>query len=143
MSRIAALSLLMLLAAFALPAAAAEVYKCTGADGKTYYSGQKCPAGADGEKLHVQRPATSDEPAPTEKRKSLDEQIAEATDPVAKARLQIQKQECDLAATQLERYEGAPYLVEQQEDGTQRRLSDEETAAEKARLRGRIESQCR
>lgn len=142
MSRIAALPLLTLLAALAFPVAAGEVYKCTGADGKTYYSGQKCPAGADSEKLHVQRPTTSDAPAATEERKSLDEQIAEATDPVAKARLQIQKQECELAATQLERYEGAPYLVEKQADGSERRLTEEEAQAEIDKLRQKMEARC-
>ena len=140
MPRIAALSLLSLLA-LAHPALAGEVYNCTGADGKTYYSGQKCPASAEGEKLHVQRPATSDAPA-ADNRKSLDQQIAEATDPVVKARLQIQKQECELAATQLERYEGAPYLIEKQDDGSERRLTDEEAQAEKDKLRRMMEARC-
>lgn len=136
---------LALLATLALPAGAGNVYKCTGENGETRYSSQPCPDAAESERLRVQRPAsnTGDDNTSAAGGKTLDEQIAAATDPIRKAQLELRKKECELARSQLERYEGAPYLVEQQEDGTQRRLSEEETAAEKERLRGQIESQCR
>lgn len=140
------LAAILLVTLFALPAGAANgVYKCTNAQGKTYYSDRACPKDESAEKLRVPRAATgeeseSDEPAGG---KTLDEKIAEATDPVIKAQLELRKQECELARTQLQRYENAPYLVEQQDDGTQRRLSEEETAAEKQQLRDKITRECR
>lgn len=134
------------LAAFAVlagPAAAGSVYKCTGADGKTYYSGQPCPASAQSETLRVPNPSSQDDTASAEKKgKSLDERIAEAEDPVLKAQLELRKKQCELARTQLKRYEDAPYLVEKLDDGTERRLSEEETAAEKQRLRDMIATEC-
>lgn len=139
------LLLLLLLASLASPASAADVYKCTDAGGKTYYSGQRCPSSEQGTRLRVQRPATSSEENTKETGdgKTLEQRIAEADDPVRKAQLELLKKECELARTQLSRYEDAPYLVEKKDDGTQRRLSDEETAAEKARLGRKIKEQCK
>lgn len=137
------LSAFVMLAALALPATAAPVYKCTNAQGETYYSGQPCPKSDAAERLRVQRPASSDQAAADDNsRKTLDERIAEADDPVLKAQLELRKKECELARTQLSRYENAPYLIEKQADGTERRLSDEEAEAEKQRLRQLIDSEC-
>lgn len=141
MIRIAAL----LLFACALPASAAGVYKCTSADGKTVYSETPCPKDASAEKLRVPRSSSDADAGNTDDKtagNSLDAQIAAATDPVMKAQLELQKKQCELARTQLQRYESAPYLVEQQADGTQRRLSEEETAAEKARLKNLLAEKC-
>lgn len=139
MPRLAALMILAMLG-LAGPAAAADVYKCTGADGKTYYTGTPCPAGAEEKRLDVPKaPPRAESQVP---RKSLDERIAEATDPVVKAQLEIEKQRCELARTQLERYENAPYLIQRKDDGSERRLSDEEAAAEMQRLRQQIAERC-
>lgn len=143
MLRIAAI---LMLGALALPADAAPVYKCTKADGSTYYSGQPCPETATSETLRVQKPATNAEGESGKQEpagKTLDERIAEAEDPVVRAQLELRKKQCELARTQLERYEDAPYLVEKMEDGSQRRLSDEEAAAEKQKLREMLQGECR
>lgn len=142
MPRIAAI---LIFAVLALPATAAQVYKCTNADGSVEYSGQPCPDAAASETLRVQKPADADDGAGEGETqgKTLDERIAEAEDPVLKAQLELRKQECDLARTQLQRYENAPYLVQRMEDGTQRKLSEEEAAAEKQALRDMIQSECR
>lgn len=140
MIRFIAAAALMVLAAPA--SAAGSVYKCTDADGQTRYSQQPCPASAEGEVLRVQPPATPAEPAAEGERKSLDERIAAATDPVIKAQLQLEKQRCELAQTQLERYADAPYLVEKREDGTERKLSEKESEAAREKLRQQIESRC-
>ncbi|HEX7048188.1 MAG TPA: DUF4124 domain-containing protein [Gammaproteobacteria bacterium] len=142
MSRIFAMAAAVIFAMQALPVAAGTVYKCTTADGKTIYSGQPCPETARSETLNVPEPATPDESAKTGDGKSLDERIAEATDPVIKAQLEIQKQRCELARTQLERYADAPYLIEKREDGTERQLSEEETKAAREKLRQQIENRC-
>lgn len=142
MARILAI---LVLAALAQPASSGPVYKCTGADGKTYYSEQPCPKSASSEVLRVQKAPAGDEESAddADAGKTLDERIAEATDPIVKARLELRKQECELARTALERYEGAPYLVERQADGSERRLSDEEAEAEKQQLRDKIRTECR
>lgn len=142
MSRIFAIASFAFLATMALPAAAGTVYKCTTADGKTVYSGQPCPETAQSETLQVPEAPAPDESTKTGDRKSLDERIAEATDPVIKAQLEIQKQRCELARTQLERYEDAPYLIEKNEDGSERQLSEEETKAAREKLRQQIENRC-
>lgn len=135
---------LLLLGSLAAPASAADVYKCTGADGKTYYSSQRCPSSEQGSRLRVQRPTTLDESTKEDSGgKTLDQRIAETEDPVRKAQLELLKKECELARTQLSRYEDAPYLIEKKDDGTERRLSEEETAAEKARLSRKIAEQCK
>jgi len=137
------LATLFAFALLALPSGAAGVYKCTNADGKTYYADQACPKSETAEKLRVPRAATNDDAGDTTTtRKSLDQRIAEATDPVVKAQLEIEKQRCELARTQIQRYEDAPYLVRKNEDGTEHRLSDEETRAEKDKLRRQIEERC-
>lgn len=134
---------IVVLAVPALPAEAASVYKCTDATGKTTYSERACPETQTAETLRV-RPA----PEPDESAagaaggKTLDQKIAEATDPVVKAELEIEKQRCELAATQLQRYEDAPYLVQKQADGSERRLSDEEAQAEKDKLRNILKERC-
>lgn len=146
MTRFAAIAILATLAILAMqssPVAAGTVYKCTDADGKTYYAGQPCPESAQSETLRVPRPGVDEEAAAKEgEGKSLDERIAEAEDPVLKAQLQLRKKQCELARTQLQRYEDAPFLVEKRDDGSERRLSEEETAAEKQRLRGMIAKEC-
>lgn len=146
MSRIIAIAALVavtMLAMQASPAAAGAVYKCTNADGKTYYAGQPCPESAQSETLRVPRPGADEKAtAKEDDGKSLDERIAEAEDPVLKAQLQLRKKQCELARTQLKRYEDAPFLVEKLDDGSERRLSEEETAAEKQRLRGMITKEC-
>ncbi|HEX7031155.1 MAG TPA: DUF4124 domain-containing protein [Gammaproteobacteria bacterium] len=143
MFRITAIAAFILLAAQLSPAGAGEVYKCTGADGKVRYSGQPCPESTQSETLQVPKAAAPAESAGEAKeQKSLDERIAEATDPVVKAQLQLQKQRCELARTQLQRYEDAAYLVQKREDGTERRLTEEETQAERDRLRRKIEERC-
>lgn len=131
-----------LLLVLAPAAQAGDVYKCVDADGKTQYSSRPCPKDAEGEKLAVQRPATPEEDGEAPPRKSLDERIAEATDPVVKARLEITKQECELAATQLKRYEDAPYLVQKQADGSERKLTPEEAEAEKDKIRRAMKERC-
>ena len=140
MTRLIAIFLFALLAT---PASAAGVFKCTNAEGKTYYSERACPKDESAERLRVPKASADDEAtAEGKKGSSLDEQIANATDPVLKAQLELRKKECELARTQLQRYEDAPYLVEQQADGTQRRLSDEETAAQKQQLRELLAQRC-
>jgi len=141
MIRIAAAAALLVLAAPA--SAAGAVHKCKSADGQVHYSQQPCPASAEGEVLRVQPPATPVEPAAEDNRKSLDERIAAATDPVIKAQLQLEKQRCELAMTQLQRYADAPYLVEKHEDGTERQLSEKESEAAREKLRQQIESRCK
>lgn len=138
------LAAIFLFALVAMPADAAGVYKCTNAEGKTYYSDRACPKNESAERLRVPKSAQGDATAETdgEAGSSLDQQIANATDPVVKAQLELRKKECELARTQLQRYADAPYLVEQQADGTQRRLSDEEAAAEKQKLRDMLASRC-
>lgn len=141
MTRLIAIFLFALLA---MPASAAGVFKCTNAEGKTYYSERACPKDESAERLRVPRASGNDDAseATGNEGSSLDQQIADATDPVIKAQLELRKKECELARTQLQRYEDAPYLVEQQDDGTQRRLSDEETAAQKQQLRDLLAQRC-
>lgn len=140
MTRLIAIFLLALLA---MPATAAGVFKCTNAEGKTYYSERACPKDESAERLRVPKAATGDEAAgASSARKSLDQRIAEATDPVIKAQLELEKQRCELARTQLDRYNDAPYLIRKQEDGTEVQLSEEESQAERDKLRKQIEERC-
>ena len=133
-------------AVVAMPSGAAEVYKCVSADGKVSYSSQPCPKDAAAEKLRLQRSQTAEQQDDGEQdaaQSSLDERIAKETNPVAKAQLEIQKQQCELVRTQLKQYEQAPYLIRKKEDGSEERLSEEESNAERQRLRDYLAKECR
>ncbi|MDX1442656.1 MAG: DUF4124 domain-containing protein [Gammaproteobacteria bacterium] len=139
----------------ALPftAGAAEVNKCVDANGKVTYSSQPCPKDSQAERLKLRTRGASQPQAEGDADDSaggapgsmqeLDARIAAEEDPVLKAQLQITRQKCELAKTQMQRYEEAPYLVRKNDDGTQERLSDEEAAAEKAKVRQFLAQECR
>lgn len=132
--------------------AAGEVNKCIDPNGKVTYSSQPCPDDSVRETVRIRNNRSSDagnagnedgkgEPGSMQE---LDRRIEAASDnPVLKAQLELTRQQCQLAKTQLERYANAPYLVRQDEQGNQVRLSDEEAAAEKARLRSYLAQECR
>ena len=152
MNRLPTILLATGLLAFAAPVQSAEINKCVDARGKVTYSSQPCPGNAQAETLKLRtRPAST--PAPEEaadeansepgSMQQLDARIAAEDDPVQKAQLEIIKQKCQLAKTQIQRYEDAPFLVRENEDGTKTRLSDEEAAAEKAEVRQYLAENCR
>lgn len=152
MNRLPMILLALCPLAFATPGQAGEVNKCVDANGKVSYSSQPCPAGSQAEKLELRTdPASAPENEATEDKteskpgsmQQLDARIAAEEDPVQKAQLEIIKQKCRLAKTQIQRYEDAPFLVRENEDGSKTRLSDEEAAAEKASVRQYLEENCR
>lgn len=133
---------------------AAEVNKCVDANGKVTYSSQPCPEDSKAERLKLRTRGAS-QPEAEEgandgegkgepgSMRELDARIAAEEDPVVKAELELIRQQCELAKTQMQRYEEAPFLVRKTDDGTQERLSDEEAAAEKARVRQMLSEKCR
>lgn len=127
----------------ALPASAAEVYKCVNSDGKVSYSSQPCPKDAAAEKLRLQKAPTVQDDETTGELSGWDARIAAETDPEQKKRLEILKQQCELAETQLKKYEAAPYLVTRSDDGSEKKLSKEEGEAEKQKLRDFMTRECK
>lgn len=136
--------LLILVVAGVLPGlAAAQVYRWVDEDGKVHYS-DKPVEQAERVNIRVDRPRPSAGEASAEQAagSSIEDQIAAEEDPVKKAQLQVRKQECDLARAVLDKYANAPYLVEKQADGTERRLSDDEAAAEKSKVEQQVANNC-
>lgn len=126
-----------------LPAVAlAQVYRWVDEDGKVHYS-DKPVEQAERVDVHVTRPARADSSSSDASATSrIEAQIAAEEDPVKKGQLQLIKQECDLARAVLDKYETAPFLVEKQADGTERFLTADEAAAEKAKVQQQISSNC-
>lgn len=132
---------------------AGEVNKCVDADGKVTYSSQPCPENSAAEKVKLRKGPSSNDAAGNGddeegagepgSMQQLRERLANTDDPVLKAQLELTKQQCELARTQLDRYEDAPYLMRENNDGTKTRLTDDEAAAEKARLRRYLAQECR
>lgn len=133
--------------------AAGEVNKCVDDKGKVTYSSRPCPGNTTSETVRIRRAPVADDAVDNAEGngeagapgslQQLDARIAETDDPVVKAQLQLTRQQCELAKTQLERYDNAPYLMRKNDDGSQTKLSDEEAAAEKAKLRSFLAQECR
>lgn len=146
-------ALLLTLCALALPATA-QVYRWVDKDGKVHYAQQK-PPDVKAEELAIKSanslggndaaaptattaPAAAPATAPT-----ADAYDSDAAAAAMKAEVDaLNKQRCSAAKSISARYDSAPFLEKSNADGTKARLSPEEEAAERARMKGQVTSAC-
>ena len=148
MNRITLFMALALCAALA-GTAAAQVYKWTDKDGKVHYSNQKPPEPEVETKTlkldpgptaaAVPTTATADAPA-----------AAPTTGPNAKPNAEVEAQlaaldaqRCSAAKAVATRYETAPFLQKSGPDGKPVKLSVEEEAAERLKVKADVERLCK
>ena len=141
--------ILAAVAAFALPAAEAQLYKYVDKNGKTVYSDSP-PPDADSKQIRVQTSVPSDAPAgKTSVQKDKDaekgrKEAAKKADKDAKdAERQAKIQErCNYLKSDLATYEGGVRLKRTNEKGEQEFMTDEQIEAAKARTRREMEEAC-
>jgi len=141
--------ILAAVAAFALTAAQAQLYKYVDKNGKTVYSDSP-PPDADGKQIRVQPSSgTSDAPAKTSVQKDKDadkgrKEAAKKADKDAKdAERQAKIQErCNYLKSDLATYEGGVRLKRTNEKGEQEFMTDEQIEAAKAKTRAAMEEAC-
>jgi hypothetical protein len=142
--------ILMSLCALALPATA-QVYRWVDKDGKVHYTQQK-PPDVQAEVLPIKSanslggdPAAAAAPAaapaaPATAPSGYDSDAAAAA---MKAEVEaLNKQRCSAAKSIASRYDSAPFLEKSNADGTKTRLTPEEEATERARMKGQVSSAC-
>lgn len=127
---------------------AAEVFKCKSADGKVKYQSQPCEDSTAQEKLRIDSGPSAEEESSEQETSSsdtpqLDKMLANAENPALKEQLELRKKQCEMARRNLKEYESADFLVEKNADGTERELTSDEVAREKARVQRFIESECK
>jgi hypothetical protein len=133
----------------ALPAAA-QVYKWTDKDGKVHYSNQKPP------EPEVETKTLKLDPgpvaaAPTTAPGAVAPAAAPTTaaadakpnDDVNKQLAALDEQRCNAAKAVAARYETAPYLQKNGPDGKPAKLSIEEEAAERLKVKADVERLCK
>lgn len=138
---------LALIAAFALPAAA-QVYKWTDDKGKVHYSNQKPP--------QTQVATVKLDPGPTAATASTSGATppaaapvsavgggAKPNDAVATQLAALDAQRCNAAKAVAASYETAPYLQAAGADGQMRKLSIEEEATERLKVKSDVEKLCK
>lgn len=145
------LTTLALCAAFALPAAA-QVYKWTDANGKVHYSNQKPPEpGVETKTLKLDPGPTAAAPSTAPGAQAAAPAATPATaaadakpnDDVNKQLAALDEQRCNAAKAVAARYETAPYLQKNGADGKPTKLSIEEEAAERLKVKADVERLCK
>jgi hypothetical protein len=128
----------------ALPATA-QVYRWTDKDGKVHYSSQK-PPDVEAKDLGIKSQNTLGAPAttPAADAPAAAPSTAPATpnDGVQKELDALKAQRCNAAKAVAARYENAPFLEAKNPDGSPRRLSVEEEARERVRVKQDIADAC-
>lgn len=141
-------TILVLLCALAWPATA-QVYRWVDKDGKVHYASQK-PPDVKADELAIKSavslegnsaatPPTA-APAATPAAAPLDPNDPNAA--LAKEVQALNQQRCSAAKSIAARYDSAPFLEKPNADGTKTRLTPEEEAAERARMKNQIASAC-
>ena len=150
-NRITVFTVLALCAALAGPAAA-QVYKWTDKDGKVHYSNQKPPEPEVETKTLKLDPgpvatAAAEAAAPTPTGAPA---AAPTTGPDAKPNAEVEaqlaaldQQRCNAAKAVAARYETAPFLQKNGPDGKPTKLSIEEEAAERLKVKSDVERLCK
>ena len=141
---------LALSAAFALPAAA-QVYKWTDDKGKVHYSNQKPPQTETKDVATVKLdpgPTATTAPAngatpPAGAAAPAAAGDAKPNDEVATQLAALDQQRCNAAKAVAARYETAPYLQAAGPDGQMRKLSIEEEATERLKVKSDVEKLCK
>jgi hypothetical protein len=142
--------ILAAIAAFALPAAQAQLYKYVDKNGKTVYTDQPPPEG-ESKQIRVQpSSAPSDVPAAktaVQRDKDADKgrkDVAKKAEKDAKeAERQAKIQErCNYLKADLASYEGGVRLKRTNEKGEQEFMTDEQIESAKARSRAAMEEAC-
>ena len=138
---------LLALCALALPVSA-QVYRWVDKDGKVHYAQQK-PPDVQAEVLPIKSanslggdPAAA---APAAAAPAAAPPTGAADDANAQLKKEVDalnQQRCNAAKSISARYDSAPFLEKSNADGTKTRLSPEEEAAERARMKGQVTSAC-
>ena len=133
-------------AAFA-PNAAAQVYKWTDKDGKVHYSSEAPPAGeAEAKALKLDpgpAAANADPTAVPPAAAPATGADAKPNDDVNKQLAALDAQRCSAAKAVASRYETAPYLQKTGADGKPTKLSIEDEAAERLKVKSDVEKLCK
>jgi hypothetical protein len=147
------IALLFTLCALALPATA-QVYRWVDKDGKVHYASQK-PPDVQAEALAIKSAvslegntaATPSTAAPAAAAPTAAPPTGAYDSDAAAAAMKaevdaLNKQRCSAAKSISSRYDSAPFLEKSNADGTKSRLTPEEEAAERARMKGQVTSAC-
>jgi hypothetical protein len=144
-------SLVLALCATLALSAVAQVYKWTDKDGKVHYSSEAPPSGeAEAKTLKL-------DPGPTATNGTIDASAtanapagapatnadAKPNDDVTKQLAALDAQRCTAAKAVAARYETAPYLQKNGPDGKPQKLSIEEEAAERLKVKSDVEKLCK
>jgi len=143
-------ALALVLAAVIAGAAAAQVYKWTDKDGKVHYSNQAPPeAAAEAKTLKLDPGPTAAAPGAATA-PAAPPAGAPTTGPDAKPNAEVEaqlaaldQQRCNAAKAVAARYETAPFLQTKDADGQTRKLSVEEEAAERLKVKADVERLCK
>ena len=129
----------------ALPAAA-QVYKWTDANGKVHYSSEKPPE-VEAKTLKLDPGPTAGAPttgaAPAAAPTTAVDPNAKPNDDVNKQLAALDEQRCTAAKAVAARYETAPYLQKNGPDGKPTKLSIEDEAAERLKVKADVERLCK
>ena len=139
---------ILLLCALALPATA-QVYRWVDKDGKVHYAQQK-PPDVKADELPIKsanslegNQAAAPAPASAPPAAAPSTNAADAAGEAMKKEVDaLNAQRCNTAKSIAARYDSAPFLEKSNADGTKTRLSPEEEAAERARMKGQVTSAC-
>ena len=143
---------LLALCALALPVSA-QVYRWVDKDGKVHYAQQKPPdvkadelaiksANSLGGNDAAAAAAPASAPATTPATQPGYEGADAAGAAMKKEIDALNAQRCSAAKSIASRYDSAPFLEKSNADGTKARLTPEEEAAERARMKGQVTSAC-
>src|SRR5688572_28270749 len=140
--------ILMALCTLALPVSA-QVYKWVDKDGKVHYTSQK-PADVKAEELAIKSAnSLGGDPAAATAAATPPPAAAPPTNAADEASAALKKevdalnqQRCNTAKSIAARYDSAPFLEKSNADGSKSRLTPEEEATERARMKGQVTSAC-
>jgi len=141
-------AILVLLCALAVPATA-QVYRWVDKDGKVHYESQK-PPDVKADELAIKSAVslegnTAATPPSTPPAAAPAAAPLDPNDPNAALKQQVDAlnaQRCSAAKAIAARYDSAPFLEKSNADGSKARLTPEDEAAERARMKNQVTSAC-
>ncbi len=140
------IAILILLCALALPATA-QVYRWVDKDGKVHYASQK-PPDVTAEELPIKSAVSLEGNSAAQPLAAAATPAAapvDPNDPNAALKQQVDAlnaQRCSAAKAIAARYDSAPFLEKPNADGSKARLTPEDEAAERARMKSQVTSAC-
>lgn len=144
MKRLIALAL----ACAVVPLASADLYKYVDKDGKTVYSDQPPPGGADAKTVHVAPGPSTPAKSFVQEDKALDKARKEDAEKAKKAdqeaaREKLMAQRCEQAQANYRAYAEGGRLLKYDEKGERQYMTDEEIEAARMKSKQQMDEACR